>query len=203
MGQGLILKQMLLIRHHGPQFTDVDIDRCGAKSTLWRIPKWLAGLGLKTSFVISYTHPWWSKQSPVSTKKACGDCQLPPGEGKHVCAHPLMWWGMSVGRECVRQGVTVVLGSGSAPFTDLPLSSAHSTASNEHLISLLADFLFIQSFLLKMPFVFRQMNVTACMLLCNTGAVNENFTLKWKSGGDREYEEVHRNNTQKNKCGWI
>lgn len=66
-------------------------------------------------------------------------------------------------------------------LTDLPsFLSAHSTASNKHLISLLTDFLFIQCFLLKMPIVFRQMNVTACTMLCNTGDYEQEFYFEVK-----------------------
>lgn len=86
-----------------------------------------------------------------------------------------------MGRECLRHGAILILGSGNATcqcFAFFP--SAHSTASNKYLISLLTDFLFIPYFLLKMPIVFRQMNVTAGTLHCNTRDREQEFYFEVK-----------------------
>lgn len=64
--------------------------------------------------------------------------------------------------------------------TDSLFFFAHSTVSNKYLISLLTDFLFIPYFLLKIPIVFKQMNVTAGTLPCNIRDCEQEFYFEVK-----------------------
>lgn len=86
-----------------------------------------------------------------------------------------------MGRETLGQSAIMIPGPGSITFHRFAfVLSAHSTASNKHLISLLTGFLFIQYFRLRMSIMFRQMNVTACTWLCNTRDHDQEFFFEVK-----------------------
>lgn len=86
-----------------------------------------------------------------------------------------------MGREHLRHGAIMTLGSHSATCHRFSFFFfAHSTVSNKYLISLLTDFLFIPYFLLKIPIVFKQMNVTAGTLPCNIKDCEQEFYFEVK-----------------------